>query len=141
MAQTIDTIRTRVSSLLATTPFAYTPSNDPFDFGRDPIGVIDGAFGIQVESGPVTSGTNYSECRIDTLRIDVARLQNGDPQTCYDTLLTDCRSIIAAVTRDGLLGGDYNIPDEGRAFTLFHEPGRAFSVLRVSLPVDYDAQV
>jgi hypothetical protein len=135
----LDTIRTRVTSILAASPYSLTRSANPIDFDRDPLTIIDGLFHIGAEAGHVSGGSNYSETHVDLLHVEVARLQQGDPEVCYQKLLTDCASISAAVIRDGVVG-DYDVPDEGRGFTLNHEPGRAFSVLRLTLPVDYEAQ-
>jgi hypothetical protein len=141
-ALTVDLIRARVTSLLARAPFSFTPSPEPFSLDRLPASVMDASFCLEAESGHVVAGMGYVETRVDLLRLTLARLHNGEPDSCYQALLADCSSVTASVVRDGVVGGgDYDVPDEGRAYTVSHEPGRAFSVLRLTLPVDYEAQL
>lgn len=141
-ALTSDLIRARVSSLLASAPFSFTPAPEPFNFERLPASLVDGSFCLESEGGAITGGSHYSESRIDLLRINVARLDEADVDACYRALLVDCTSITAAVVRDGaVLSGDYDVLDEGRGFSISHEPGRAYSILRLTLPVDYEAQL
>lgn len=139
---TIDTIRARVTSLLTRAPFRFTVSPEPYSFDRIPTAVIDQSFGLESESLRVEGGSHYTEVRVDRLTVSVARLHESQPDACYQALLADCSSIVAAVVRDGAeLGGDYDVPDEGRGYGILHETGRAFSVLRLTLPVDYEAQL
>jgi hypothetical protein len=141
-AQTIDLIRARVTSLLTRVPFAFVPSPVPFDFKRLPAMLIDGSFCLESESAGVTGGCSFTETRVDLLHVAIARHQEGQPDACYQALLADCASVTSAIVRDGaILGGDYDVRDEGRGFRVLHEPGRAFSVLRLTLPVDYEAQL
>jgi hypothetical protein len=141
-ALTADVIRTRISSLLSRAPFAFTPSPEPFGFDLLPAELVDGSFCLESVAARATGGGNFTETRVDLLHITVARLQESDPEACYQALLVDCSSITAAIVRDGAeLGGDYDVLDDGRGATIAHEPGRAFSVLRLTLPVDYEAQL
>ena len=138
----IDTIRSRISSILASPPFLFNAAADPERFDGDPLETLDGCFGLTVEGGPVTGCTHGVEQRVDHLGIHVARLQQGQPEACYRALLADCTSITAALVQDGAEGGgDYDVPDDGRGFSLDHTPGRAYSVLHLTLPVDYEAQL
>ena len=141
-ALTIDTIRARVTSLLTRAPFAFTVSPEPYSFDRLPNAVIDASFGLESESMQVQGGSHFTEVRVDRLTVSVARLHDSQPDACYQALLADCSSITAAVVRDGATtSGDYDVPDEGRGYGILHETGRAFSILRLTLPVDYEAQL
>ena len=141
-ATTVEAIRDRVCSLLVTTPFAYVEAVTPFSFDLQPEGVIDQALRIETEFGDVIGGMGYAETRVDLLRLWVARLHADDPRAVYRTLLTDATSIAAAVVLDGATGGgDYHVPDEGRGWQIQQQPGQAFAVLRLTLPVDYEAQL
>jgi hypothetical protein len=141
-ANTLGAIVARVNSLLAAAPFGLVQAQSPFDFNVEPTGRIDQAYRVEAEGGTVIGGMSYSETRQDVLRIWVARKQAAAPQTTYQSLVTDATSITAAVVRDGAtLGGDYDVLDEGRGCSFLQEPGREFSVLRLTLSIDYEAQL
>lgn len=141
-AQTINLIRARVTSLLTRTPFRFTASPEPFTIEKLPASLADGSFCLEAEAVEVTGGSHYTETRVDRLRITIARLSQSQPDACYQALLADCSSATAAIVRDGAeLGGDYDVLDAGRGATILHDPGKAFSVLRLTLPVDYEAQL
>jgi hypothetical protein len=107
-----------------------------------PNAVIDASFGLESESTQVQGGSHFTEVRVDQLTVSVARLHHSQPDACYQALLADCTSITAAVVRDGAeTSGDYDVPDTGRGYAILHETGRAFSILRLTLPVDYEAQL
>lgn len=141
MPTTIDVIRDRVTSVCASTPFDFTQAVTPFDFNLQPTGEIDQVFRITTEGRSVLGGFNYSEERTDTIEIWVARKQLGAPETAYRTLLTDASSLRAAVIRDGTGEGDYAVPNDGAGFSVQHDAGREFAVLRASLAVNFDAEV
>lgn len=135
----IDTIRQRVSSVCVT--LSLVPSQTPFSFELQPTGGLDRAFRIESEQQDVIGGFNYSEERTDLLRIWVARKYAGDPETAYQTLLKDVNSIRAAVIRDGVQsGGDYIVPNGGD-YTMQRTPGQEYAVLRLALPVNFEATV
>jgi hypothetical protein len=141
-AQLLAAIANRVASLCAGAPFYFTQAQDPFSFDLQPVGVIDQVFRIEASEVSTSGGTNYSETRIGNLRIFVARLQNGAPQAAYTLLSTDAHSLTAAVTRDGVTGGgDYDVPDAGRGFLVQHDKGKDYAVLRLTLPVNFEATV
>ncbi len=141
-ASDLNTIRDRVTSLVAASPFSLSLAQSPFDFDTQPSGTIDEAFRVQAEFGEVIGGSAFTETRVDLLRIWVARLNTDDPKAAYRSLVTDQRSLTAAVVRDGATGGgDYNVPDSGRGWLIEQKPGQEFAVLRLTLPVDYEAQL
>lgn len=141
MATTIDVIRDRVTSVCAGAPFAFIQAVTPFDFLKQPTGEIDQVFRITSEGGSVIGGFNYSEERTDLLDVWVARKQMGAPETMYRTLITDASSLRAAVIRDGASDGDYSVPNDGAAFNVQHDTGQEFAVLRLTVPVNFDAEV
>lgn len=135
----IDTIRDRVSSVCV--GLSLVPSQTPFSFDLQPMGGIDRAFRVESEQVSVIGGFNYSEERTDVLRVWIARKYAGDPQTTYLNLLKDVNSVRAAVIRDGVQnGGDYIVPDGG-GYTVQRNPGQEYGVLRLLLPVNFEAQV
>jgi hypothetical protein len=47
----------------------------------------------------------------------------------------------AAVIRDGLLSGEYIVPDGEAGWAPEQELGREYAVLRMTLPVNYETSV
>lgn len=136
----LDSLRDRVTSVCAGDPFRFVPSATPFSFDLQPTGAIDGTFRITTELGVPIGGFNYSEQRTDAMIIWVARKQTADPQVAYRQLITDASSLRAAVIRDGL-AGDYDVPDSGSAAAVQPPGGREYTVLRLSVPVQYETSV
>lgn len=142
MATTIATIRDRIGSVCAGDPFGLLEAVAPFDFDLQPTGQIDGVFRLTSEEYSVIGGFNYSEERTDRVEIWIARKQAASPNTAYRALLADASSLRAAVIRDGVTGGgDYIVPDAGSGFSVNHDPGREYAVMRLTLPVNYEATV
>lgn len=140
-AQFGEAIRDRISAVLADDPFGYTQSAEPFTFERQPIGNVDRVYRVEWESGSDIGSLNFLETRVDRAVVYVARLAGGDPESTYQQLLTDVASIGAAVIRDGATGGgDYAVPN-GRSYRIDRDPGAAYQVLRLSIPVDYETTV
>ena len=141
-ANLLATIASRVASICAATPFSLRRTQEPFSFDLQPTGGIDQAFRIEAADLSVQGGSNYSETRIGQLRIFLARKQTATPTVVYTALCTDAQSLTAAVTRDGVTGGgDYDVPDQGRGFVVQHDVGKEYAVLRLILPVNYEAQL
>jgi len=134
----IDTIRERVSSVMAKQPFGFGVAKTPFDFDLQPAGELDRVVRIEVEGGEVIGGFNYSEERTDLLSIWVARKHAATPELTYQDLIADASSIRAAVIRDAHEdSGEYQVPDDGAGMTLERDPGQSYAVLRVTVPVNY----
>lgn len=141
-ANTSQFIRGRVSSVLASEPFSFLRAQTPFDFAQQPSGQIDQTYTVEVEGGEIIGGFSYIEERIDRVRIGVARTFDGDPEAVYQQLIVDATSIVAAIVRDGAEdGGDYDVMDGGRGVSIEHAGNEEFAVLRLSVPVDYEAQL
>lgn len=141
-AQTLDVIRDRIASLCASAPFDFGQAQTPFSFRLQPTGNIDQVFRLEVEAGPVIGGFNYSEERTDDIRIWVARKHQGNTEAMYRQLVTDASSLRAAVVRDGLVqGGDYSVPDSGGGVAISQDAKQAYGVLRLTLPVNFEAQL
>lgn len=141
-ANLLATIAQRVGSLCAGAPFAFVQTQEPFSFDLQPTGVIDQAFRIEHSDVSAQGGTNFSEVRLGQLRIFIARKQKGAPQSAYTLLSTDAQSLTSAVMHDGVTGGgDYDVPDQGRGFSIQHDAGKEYAVLRLTLPVGYEAQM
>ena len=139
---TLQAIVLRVSSVLASSPFRFTRAQTPFGFELQPTGLIDQTFTVQGDAGQAIGGFRYTETRIDRVRIGVARSLQDDATATLDRLTTDATSIVAAVARDGAArGGDYDLADQGRVIVIEHDRRAEFAVLRMTLPIDYEAQL
>ena len=132
-------IRDRIASLCAAQPFAFVQAVTPFSFDLQPAGEIDQVFRIETEGGPILGGFNFREDRTDLMHIWIARKYDGAPDDAYQRLVTDATSIRAAVIRDGAVqSGEYVVPPDGAALSVQRDPGRAFAVLRLTVPVNYE---
>lgn len=141
-AQTIDVIRQRVASVCAGSPFGLRQAVTPFGFDLQPTGQIDEVFRLESEVIDVIGGFNFTEDRTDAIRIWVARKQQADPEGTYTRLLADASSLRAAVIRYGEQGGgDYGVPDGGGGQIIQREAGKEYAVLRLTIPVNYEANV
>lgn len=140
MATTVDVIRDRIASVCASQPFGLTEAPTAFDFDLVPTGVVDGAFRLTCEQGSIIGGFNYSEERTDLVDVWVARKQNGDPNAMYRLLATDVSSLRSAIVRDGLTG-DYFVPNDAGGYAVSHEDGQEYAVLRLTVPVNFEAVV
>lgn len=133
----IETIRQRVTSLCVS--MGYGLAIVPFSFDNTPTGVIDRAFRIESQQSQVIGGFNFTEERTDQLTIWVARKYAGDAQGAYQNLLKDVNSLRAAVIRDGAQnGGDYIVPDGG-GYAVQRNAGQEYAVLRLTLPINFEA--
>lgn len=141
-ANSSDAIRERIASVCAASPFGFVPAVTPFGFDLQPTGSIEEVFRVESEAAGVIGGFNYLEDRTDAVTIWLARKQAADPQAVYTRLLVDASSLRAALVRDGATGGgDYSVPDSGAGMSLSHDTGREFAVLRLSLHVNFEAQL
>lgn len=137
---TPDTLRDRVSSVVAV--LGFTQAQTPFSFELQPAGHVDRVFRVELSAGTVIGGMNYCEERTDQAEIWIARLHNGTPTDTYRTLVADVSSVRTAVLRDGLqTSGDYLVPDDGFDWDIQREPGSAYAVLRLTLPLNYETTV
>lgn len=142
MSTLLATIADRVASVCAGAPFRFAQAIDEFSFATQPTTNIDGVFRIEAADLSVVGGFNYTETRIGQLRLFLARKQAPTNQDTTRQLKTDAHSLTAAVVHDGITGGgDYDVPDQGRGFTTQHDAGKEYAVLRLVLPVNYDAQL
>lgn len=142
MAQTIDVIRDRIASICASAPFSFIEAVSPFGFDLQPTGQIDQVFRIEYGDGSVVGGLNYSEVRIVPVRIFIARKQNAAPKDAYALLAADAEALLIAVVHDGATGGgDYCVEDQGRAMAIQHDRGKEYAVLRLTVPVNFEAEL
>lgn len=140
MSNLLATIADRCASVCASAPFDFTQAGDEFSFTKQPTGNIDQVFRIEAADVSVIGGFNYTETRLGRLRVFLARKQTPLSQDSARLLKTDAQSLTAAVMHDGITGGgDYDVPDAGRGFDIQHDANKEYAVLRLTLPVNYEA--
>lgn len=141
MAQTINDVRGRINSVLCRTPFSFTPSPDPDTFADIPTTQIDQAFRVTTRSLRRMGGISFTSVNVDAVDIYVARKIAADQEAAKQQAFTDVTSIVAAVTRDGEQhGGDYAVED-GVTWDVTPQTGAEYAVTRITLPVNYEAQL
>lgn len=143
MATTLDVIVDRVRSLCLEAPFAFVESArlDRFDWdAAQQFGDVS-LFRVETVSQPARGGTSYTEERTDLVTVTVGRAVNADYDAARRELTRASHSLTAAIVRDGAQdSGSYTVPDAGFASRLETDPARAYLVLRLTLPVNYEAQ-
>ena len=142
-ALTADVIVDRVRSVCASDPFTFTETTSWANFDLQPTTNIDAVFRIPPPASlGVIGGFSFTEDRTEALAVWVARKTSGDYDAVRRALLQDVHSLTAAITRDGhIASGDYVVLDEGRSHEISEEAGTEYVTLRLTLPVNYDAQL
>lgn len=142
-ALTQDVLVDRVRTVCAGAPFLFTEAQTWDTFDLQPDSTIDGVFRIPPPSSEgVAGGFGYVEDRTDSLQIWIARRVTTDEDAVRRTLLRDVHSLTAAVVRDGAVtSGDYCVLDEGRGHTIALIPRANYATLRLTLALNYEAQL
>jgi hypothetical protein len=140
---TVDVIVDRVRSVCCSSPFAFTEAVSWSDFDLQPATNIDAVFRIPPPMSQfVQGGFGYVDDRRDQVQIWVARRCNSNYDAVRRALLKDMHSLTAAVVRDGAVSsGDYDVPDGGRGHAITDDRGKDYVTLRLTLPVQYEAQL
>lgn len=142
MATTPDVLIGRVRSLLVSAPFYYREAVSSEDFMLQGIGSSDAVFRVKLDGGISVGGFAYSEDRTDTLTVEISRHIAGDYLVTTNALVTDCNSIVAAIVRDGHeTSGEYAVPDNGRRWETLASEGASYLTMRLTMPLNYEAQV
>ena len=142
-ALTADVIVDRVRSVCCTVPFEFTEAQSWATWDQQPSTNDDRVFRIMPPSSQnVLGGFAFAEDRTDSMQIWVARRTQGDYDAVRRALLKDMHSLTSAIVRDGaIVSGDYDIPDAGRGHTIQEDRGMEFVNLRLTLPINYEAQL
>lgn len=144
MATTLDVIVDRVRSLCVSAPFDFQESArlDRFDWDAAPVIGDASVFRIETSSQPPRGGSGFSEERTDLLAVTVGRAINADYDGTRRALLRTSHSLTAAVVRDGAVtSGSYAVPDSGASTRIEADPAALYLTLRLTLPVNYEAQL
>lgn len=142
MATTLDVLVDRVRSLCVGLGFQESARLDRFSW--DPAQVFGevSAFRVDAVGQPARGGTSYSEERTDLVTVTVGRAINADYDTARRGLHRAAESLTVAIVRDGAVtSGSYTVPDTGRAVRVEADTVSALLTLRVTLPINYEAQL
>lgn len=144
MATTLDVIVDRVRSICLGAPFRFQESArlDRFDWDTaQGFGDVS-PFRVEAVSQPPRGGSGYSEERTDLVTVTIGRVINADYDTARRALTRTSHSLTAAIVRDGAqVSGIYAVPDAGASSRVEADPTRAYLTLRLTLPVNYEAQL
>lgn len=142
MATTHDVIVDRVRSVCAASPFGWTEAVSSEAFTFQGIGSSDQVYRVKARGGAVRGGTGFTEERTDSVDVEVIRQINADADATRRALFRDVNSLVAAIIRDGHEdGGDYAVPDAGRTHDVSGQPGVSYLTLRLTIPINYEANV
>lgn len=138
-ANSLELIRDRVTSLVVGEPFVFALSPEPVSFDRVPALALDACCRIEAEIVSQVGGLTMSSDDTGRVTVWMARKTAAEADATYRRLLVDATSLVGAIVRDGATGGgDYDVPD-GRTATISQRPGDDYAVLRLSVPVRYEA--
>lgn len=142
MATTPDVLLNRVRSLMVDAPFYWREAVSSEDLFWQGSGSSDAVFRAKMDGGSSIGGLAYSEDRTDVLTVEVSRHIAADYHYTTTQLLGDCNSLIAAIIRDGHeTSGAYTVPDTGRSWETSAPTGASYLTLRLTVPLNYEAQV
>jgi hypothetical protein len=141
-AMTADQIVNRIRSICSGPVFGFQEAVSWVDFDLQPESNIDGVYRIPpMSSQGSLGGFGFYEDRQESVQIWVARKHNGDYAAVRSALSNDVHSLTAAVMRDGHeTSGDYAVTDEGRGHAIAEVPDTTYMTMRLTLPINYDAQ-
>lgn len=141
-ATTADAIVNRIRSICSGPVFQLEEAVSWVDFDLQPESNIDGVYRIPPPSSQGSlGGFGYSEDRTESLQIWVARKHNGEYAAVRRALSNDVHSLTAAIIRDAhQVSGDYGVTDEGRGHAGAEVPDATYMTMRLTLPINYDAQ-
>jgi len=144
MATTLDAVVDRVRAVCLAAPFEFLESArlDRFEWdAAQQFGDVS-LFRVETVSQPARGGTSFTEERTDLVTVTVGRAINADYDAARRELLRCSHSLTAAIVRDGAEdSGSYTVPDGGFASRVEADPTTAYLTLRITLPVNFEAQL
>jgi hypothetical protein len=135
MATTEADVVDRISSVMATLAFKQAVWTD---FSKTASTEDDLAFTVQfTKQSPIGQIGYYEEVQA-VLEIQWLRRVNGDFETARRNALTDARSIVAGVVRDGT-SGQYAVDDGGQSFGYEFPRDASYCRSTLRVPVNFEA--
>jgi hypothetical protein len=135
MATTEAAVLDRIRDVMASLEFTEAPWDD---FSKTSAGAADRAFAIKFSTGVPNGQIGYYEEVNGTAEIHWLRLTNDSQVACRAKLLTDVRSILSAVVRDGTAGG-YAVDDGGQRKAITWLPGGMYGRGEIAVPLNFEA--
>jgi hypothetical protein len=105
------------------------------DFSRTPDQVTDGAFAVELTEPTTIGQIGYFEEVKAIAQIEWLRPTNNNQPATRARMLTDARSIVSAVVRDGM---EYAVEDVRGMVTEFPK-GASFCKATIRLPINFEA--
>lgn len=134
---TEDTLIDRVRDVC--TSAGYTEAVG-WDFTRQPTGSITaGAYTVGLSGLASTGGMSFTEEARATIQVAVIRPLDDDYQAARRQALQDGRALLAAIVRDGAVTSGAYAVDDGRTLTLETPRGANYVLLRLAVPVNFEA--
>lgn len=142
-ALTSDVIVDRIRSVCAGPPFNFVEAVAWSTFDLQPTTNLDGVFRVPPAFSQSVDGMfGFAEDRVDSIQIWVSRKRNNDYDAVRRALLRDVHSLTSAIVRDAhAVSGDYAVLDGGRGHAVVDMPKTDYVVLRLTIPVNYEAQL
>lgn len=110
------------------------------DFTRQPTGSItEGAFTVALTGLSSVGGMNFTEEARATVQIAIVRPWDADYQQARRRALQDGRTLLAAIVRDGAVTSGAYAVEDGRTLTVDTPSGASYLVLRLGVPVNFEA--
>jgi hypothetical protein len=107
------------------------------DFSRTPDQVTDGAFAVELTEPTTIGQIGLHEEVKAIVEIQWLRPTNNDQPATRTRMLTDVRSIVSAVVRDGN-AGEYAVEDQ-RGTVIEFPKGASFGKATCRLPINFEA--
>ena len=140
-ATTIDVLVDRVRSLCVEAPFEYIQAERFDTFELQPAGAFDGTFRLEAASYQERGWFNYLTERTDLVTLTVQKAINNDFDQVQRYLEQAAHSLTSAVVRDGASSGLYAVADKGQSRKLSVDQTDQYVVLKLTLPLNYEAQL
>ena len=97
----------RLDAILTGEPFGFRETEEPFGFDRQPSQGLDRSYCLLPGRARVGGLIGMQQAEVVPVTIRIARLVRRDANGAVRAVLTDCNSLCAAISRDGVFG-DYN---------------------------------
>lgn len=137
-ATTLDAIVDAVRSLVAARDYEETVV--PFTFDLTPSQSIDRAFRIATGAPRTRGQVGQFEEQVVPVDIWTARRHGQDVTATMQAIRREAHSLTAAVVQAGITSAAWEVvEDGGRGLDIAQEPGRVYTVGRLTLPITYEA--
>lgn len=111
-----------------------------WDMTRLPSPALEnGAFAVGLTGLAAIGGMNFSEEARATVQVAVVRPLDADYQQARRQALQDGRALLADITRDGAVTSGAYAVEDARTLTVETPRGASYVILRLGVPVNFEA--